>query len=131
MAAVNLASKQPLPPAWPDRHSQDHIKKLFWCFFGGSFVHEEVSGKRLEEFSALAETIHMTRLAGLYVDSGEDGLSIPQQAVTPEESDRLIDLATARLGMAESEKLRTHVTHEEIELQTWFLTAAEDPRKRG
>src|SRR5581483_8001216 len=129
IAVQSLASKQPVAPAWPERHSQDHIKKLFWCFFGGSFVHEEVSGKRLEEFSALAETIHMTRLAGLYVDLGEDGLSIPQEAITPEECDRLIDLATARLGMVESEKPRTHVTDEEVELQRWFLAAAEDAEK--
>jgi AbiV family abortive infection protein len=95
IAVQSLAASQPLPPAWPERHRQDHIKKLFWCFFGGSFVHEEVSGKRLEEFSALAETIHATRLAGLYVDSDADTLGIPQQAITPEECDRLIDLATA------------------------------------
>lgn len=83
----------------------------------------------LRKFSVLAETIHATRLAGLYVDAGEDGLSIPQQAITPEECDRLIDLAEARLGMAESEKRRTHVGDEELELQTWFLTVAEDPEK--
>ena len=129
IAVQSLASQQALPPAWPERHSQDHIKKLFWAFFGGSFVHEEISGKKLEEFSVLAETIHATRLAGLYVDAREDGLSIPQQAITPEECDRLIDLAEARLGMAESEKRRTHVGDEELELQTWFLTAAEDPEK--
>ena len=73
--------------------------------------------------------IHMTRLAGLYVDSDEDGLSIPQQAITPEECDRLIDLATARLGMAEGDKPRTDIADEEIALQTWFLKAAEDPEK--
>lgn len=129
IAVQSIASKQPLPPAWPERHSQNHVKKLFWCFFGGSFAYEEISGKRLEEFGALAETIHVTRLAGLYVDSGEDGLSIPQQAVTPEECDSLIDLATSRLGMAESEKRRNYVTEQEVELQTWFLRAAEDPEK--
>lgn len=129
IAVQSLASQRPDPPAWPQRHTEDHIKKLFWCFFGGSFVHEEVSGKQLQEFSTLAETIHATRLAGLYVDSSGDNLNIPQQAITPEECDRLIDLATARLGMAESEKRRTHVTDDEVELQTWFLTAAEDPEK--
>jgi AbiV family abortive infection protein len=129
IAVQALASQRPDPPAWPERHGQDHIKKLFWCFFGGSFVHEDISGKRLEEFSALAESIHETRLAGLYVDTAEDGISIPRQAVTPEECNRLINLATARLGMAESEKRRTHIAADEVELQTWFLTAAEDPEK--
>jgi AbiV family abortive infection protein len=129
IAVQSLASQSPVPPAWPQRHTEDHTKKLFWCFFGGSFVHEEVSGKRLEEFSALAESIHATRLAGLYVDSAGDILRIPQQAMTPAECDNLIDLATARLGMAESEKRRTHITDDEVELQTWFLTVAEDTEK--
>jgi hypothetical protein len=26
-----------IPPAWPAKHTQDHVKKLFWCFFGGGF----------------------------------------------------------------------------------------------
>ena len=126
----SLASRQALPPAWPDRHSLDHVKKLFWCFFGGSFFAETISGKQLEEFTALAETIHVTRLAGLYVDSNEDALNIPQQAITPGECDRLVDVAAARLAMAESEKLRDHVPDDEVELQTWFLTTAEDREKQ-
>jgi AbiV family abortive infection protein len=36
IAVQSLASQRPVPPAWPQRHTEDHIKKLFWCFFGGS-----------------------------------------------------------------------------------------------
>src|SRR5690348_9515296 len=104
-----LASKNPIPPAWPEKHTQDHVKKLFWCFFGGSFLHEDISGRRLEEFSALAENIHLTRLAGLYVDTGDDILNIPQKAISPEECEVLIRLGTARLDMAENTKLRDHI----------------------
>ncbi|HYE25868.1 MAG TPA: AbiV family abortive infection protein, partial [Clostridia bacterium] len=125
-----LASKRAIPPAWPEKHTQDHIKKLFWCFFGGSFLYDRISGKRLEEFSALAERIHLTRIAGLYVDKGEDILNVPQQAVSPEECDWLLRLVTARLDMAESETMRDHIPEDEVELQTWFLTATEDCEKR-
>jgi len=38
----SVSAKQSLPPAWPQKHTQDHVKKLFWCFFGGSFVYERV-----------------------------------------------------------------------------------------
>src|ERR1043166_1721489 len=43
--------------------------------------------------------------------------------------DALIEMAAARLAMAESEKLGEHIAPEEIELQTWFLKTTEDPRK--
>jgi len=29
-----VAEQQTVPPAWPKKHEQDHIKKLFWAFFG-------------------------------------------------------------------------------------------------
>jgi AbiV family abortive infection protein len=130
LAVQSLAAKHALPPAWPEKHTQDHIKKLFWCFFGGSFAYDRLSGKQLEELSGMATTIHTNRLAGLYVEHGDDGLGIPEQAITEEECDNLIDLASSRLAMAESEKLRDQIPPEEIELQTWFLKITEDPDKR-
>jgi hypothetical protein len=47
-----------------------------------------------------------------------------------EQAEQLIGLAEARLGMAEAEKPREEVTQEEVDLQTWFLTAADDPEYR-
>jgi hypothetical protein len=69
-------------------------------------------------------------LAGLYVEAAEDGLGIPREAIALEETSILMDLAGARLGMAESEKLREHIPEEQVELQTWFLKITEDPEKR-
>jgi AbiV family abortive infection protein len=125
LGVQSLASQRPLPPAWPEKHTQDHVKKLFWCFFGGGFIYQRVTRESLEDMSAMARTIHDTRLAGLYVEAGEDGLGIPRDAIKPEETATLIELALARLGMAESEKLREHIPDEEIELQTWFLKITE------
>ena len=130
IAVQSVAAKELLPPAWPEKHAQDHVKKLFWCFFGGSFLHDGISGKRLEEFSALAESIHATRLAGLYVDTGEDILSLPQQAISAEECENLLRVATTRLTMAQSEVLREHIPADVVALQSWFLAATDDPEKR-
>jgi AbiV family abortive infection protein len=130
IAVQSLASKRPEPPAWPEKHTQDHIKKLFWCFFGAAFIHERVSGKALDELTGIATMIHANRLAGLYVEHGEDGLGIPENAITSEQCDALIELAAAHLAIAESEKLREHIPHEEIEIQAWFLKTTEDPEKR-
>ncbi len=126
----SISSKSPVPPAWPEKHTQDHIKKLFWCFFGGSYFFESLTGKGVEEIDNLAKNIHFKRLAGLYVDHSDDNLGIPQDAITSDESATLIKFATARLEIAESEKLRDNVPAEEKKLQAWFLNATEYPDKR-
>lgn len=126
----SLASRHPDPPAWAAKHTQDHIKKLFWCFFGGAFAYQRLTGKALEELTGMARFIHSTRLAGLYVENEEDGLNVPEEAITAEQCSNLIDLATARLGIAEAETLRDQITEAEIELQSWFLKLTEDTEKR-
>lgn len=130
IAVQSLSEKQLSPPAWPGKHTQDHVKKLFWCFFGGAFASRQLTGKELDEMNGLATTIHANRLAGLYVDHGEDDLGVPHQAITPQECDTLIELAAARLEIVENEKLRDYIPPEEVELQNWFLKIMDDPEKR-
>jgi hypothetical protein len=126
----SLASREPNPPAWPEKHTQDHVKKLFWCFFSAAFAQEQLTGRAIEELAGTATMIHENRLAGLYVEHSDDGLGIPNQAITREQCDALLDLARMHVEIAESEKLRENIPPEEIELQTWFLKTTEDPEKR-
>jgi AbiV family abortive infection protein len=126
----SITTKRPEVPAWPEKHTQDHIKKLFWSFFGMAFAYERLTGKTFEELTSLARVIHANRLAGLYVDQQEDGLGVPAEAITPEECRKLIELASARLEIAESLKPREEIPPEELELQTWFLNTTEDREKR-
>ncbi|HXH51439.1 MAG TPA: AbiV family abortive infection protein [Terriglobia bacterium] len=126
----SLAARRPESPAWISKHTQDHVKKLFWCFFGGAFAYQQLTGKALEELSGMATFIHSTRLAGLYVEHDDDGLSVPEEAITAEQSSELIDLAAARLAMAESGKVRDHIPDHEVELQNWFLDTSDDREKR-
>jgi AbiV family abortive infection protein len=130
LGVQSVTSLATVPPAWPSKHTQDHVKKLFWCSFGAGFVAEQITAKALDQMSRLARTIHETRLLGLDVDHGDDGLSVPAEAINREEAEQLIELAAARLDMAESEKLREHIPQEEIDLQAWFLKAADDPERR-
>jgi hypothetical protein len=37
LGVQSISERATVPPAWPKKHEQDHIKKLFWCFFGGGF----------------------------------------------------------------------------------------------
>jgi AbiV family abortive infection protein len=126
----SIASQAKVPPAWPSKHTQDHVKKLFWCFFGGGFFSDQLTAKSFEQMTGLAQRIHETRLLGLYVDLSENGLSVPGGSISNEESNQLIELATARLGMAESQKYPEHIPPEWIEQQAWFLKATDDPEKR-
>jgi AbiV family abortive infection protein len=129
LGVQSVASVATVLPAWASKHTQDHVKKLFWCFFGG-FVAEHTTAETLDQTTRLAGRIHETRLLGLYVDHGDNGLNVPGEAIRREETEQLIELAAARLGVAESEKWREHISQEEAELQAWFLKATDDPEKR-
>src|ERR1700740_194330 len=73
----SIASQAKVSPAWPSKHTQDHVKKLFWCFFGGGFFSDKLTAKSFEQMTGLAGRIHETRLLGLYVDHSENSLSVP------------------------------------------------------
>lgn len=130
IAVESISAQRPIPPAWPAKHTQDHVQKLFWAFFGANFLQRELTQESLEEMQTLARVIHSNRLAGLYVESGSDGLSIPREMISSEEGERLIELAGARLGMAEAKVPRPTIDNEDREIQQWFLDAAEDPERR-
>lgn len=130
LGVQEVSSKATVPPAWPQKHEQDHIKKLWWCFFDGMFENGVLTKRSLEDAQELARNIHFDRLAGLYVSVDQGGLRIPSEAVTPEQSQNLINLADARLKLVESMKLRENVPQEEAELQAWFLTMTDNPEHR-
>lgn len=115
-----VISHRPDRSTWATNHTHDHVKKLFWCFFGTVFAHRRLTGGVLEEIRGAATLIHSTRLAGLYVENDDEGMSIPKEAITSEQCKELLALAAARLGMAETEELREDVPAEEIALKGWF-----------
>ncbi len=110
-----------------DRQLQNHVDKLFWCFFSGSFGREKMTREHLDSTKDLARVLHEKRLAGLYVDHTDSNLNVPAQAVSRDECDNLIRLAEARLGMAESEVPRESLPEEDLELQSWFVKHIEKP----
>jgi AbiV family abortive infection protein len=114
----------------PDRLSQDHVQKLFWCFFGGQFGTERLTKESIETMQGFARRLHEKRLTALYVDYGSDGLTVPAEQVSPDDAVRIVELAEARLALSESETLRDGKTPEDIALQRWFLGASSDVEKR-
>lgn len=131
LGVQSIASAQAVPPAWPERHSQSHVQKLFWAFFSRSFGVEKLTRDSLESMRGLAEVIHSKRLEGLYVGTGgAEGFTAPADAIRSEECEALLRLARAQLAIAESERLRDHIPQEELEEQAWFLRTIDDPEKR-
>ncbi|RUX25277.1 MULTISPECIES: AbiV family abortive infection protein [unclassified Mesorhizobium] len=125
-----VADRRETSPAWPNKHTQDHVKKLFWAFFGAEFFADELTKEAFDNLQGLASTIHTNRLAGLYVDLTSDGLNIPAGAIDNLQADNLIGLAEARLGIAEVVMVREEIPAEDAALQAWLEMATSDPDQR-
>src|SRR5436190_17493169 len=82
-----VSSDRENPPAWPSKHMEDHVQKLFWSFFSLSFGHEKLDKKHLDSLKDLATSIHVNRLQGLYVSGSDDHVSIPSDAISQEQAD--------------------------------------------
>jgi AbiV family abortive infection protein len=113
-----------------DKYFQDHIQKLFWCFFGARLTEERITTEALDAMKGFATRLHSQRLAGLYVDVGTNGLSIPAEQVPKDEAERILSLAEARLALADASSLREGRTKEEMATQAWFLSTTQDPERR-
>ena len=130
IAVQRASAKQAIPPAWAWKHTESHIKKLFWCFFSASFFSEQLTTEKIQSTEKLARRIHETRIAGLYVEIDQDGLHVPTEAVDAKQADEIISLAEARIEMCEAENLRFDFSQEELEIQSWFIEKSEDPESR-
>jgi AbiV family abortive infection protein len=130
LGVQSISETATVPPAWPKKHEQDHIKKLFWAIFGHAFLGEPLTAERLVEMNGLASHIHEKRLLGLYVGTDDDDITIPAEQISPEESQRLIDFAEARMGLAAAETFREEMPQEFIDLQAWLVASFDDPEKR-
>lgn len=125
-----IADKASVPPTWPHKHTQNHVQKIFWCLFDRNFFSGQLSGKALDDLMAQARDIHFMRVAGLYVDQGDDGLSIPSDAIDVTNCKLLLDFVEARLNLAEIEPGPDSADQNSRDLQAWFLKSTDDPDKR-
>lgn len=118
------------PPPWTERHATNHVKKLFWCFFGAQFFNERMTQATLDSIDGFAKQLHVKRLEGLYVRQEKDELTIPSEVISPEECEGIIDLAEARINLAKSTKLREVISQDDVELQEWFYSVVDNEEKR-
>ena len=119
------------PPKWQIRATDDHKTKLFWCFYAFGQIPDIVDQQQFFEMRATAADIHANRIAGLYVENSDQGLSVPSQAISPQQTQALIGYAELVISYAESQEPREDIPQEDIDLQIWFLNAFDDPEKRN
>jgi len=107
---------------------ENHIRKLYWAFWGPSFGKKVITKQEIEQLQGLAKNIHLKRLDTLYVklsDSKE-----PKNRLTQKEADEITSLAEARLMMEKNKTMLkpndSSINKEEL---TWFLNSNSDPEK--
>jgi AbiV family abortive infection protein len=114
---------------WSENQLGDHVKKLFWSFFGSLFGNQKLTNELLENTKGLAQHIHDTRLKGLYVDLKDGILSIPQNLDYKAGSEKLIGFVESRLNEKIVKNKYTEYENDSI-LLPWFLKATDDSEKR-
>jgi AbiV family abortive infection protein len=87
-------------PLWQMGATQDHVQKLFWCFYGMGRVQDIIDQKQFFEKREAAADIHAIRLLGLYVENADTGLNVPSKAITAKQSQSLISLAEGKSRVA-------------------------------
>lgn len=110
-----------------EREAQDHVRKLFWALWGPTMGRELITGEQIEEFQRLAQRLHEARQTGLYYGGPE--AAPPREAVGPEETEHLLELARARLGMARAHSWASADGEQAADMR-WFMDATADPETR-
>ena len=82
----DVASNVGEMPPWQMNATQDHVQKLFWCFYGVGRVQDVIDQKQFFEKREAAADIHTIRLSGLYVEKADAGLNIPSKAISMKQS---------------------------------------------
>jgi AbiV family abortive infection protein len=120
---------KPLPhdpagePRSPLDWLEDHERKLFWAIWL-PVLDVNPDWRTIPECMELAKEMHIKRLHSLYFHP-----SFPeaQRQITPDETRRLIDLATVRLDMERMKKYRELNVEDKANLQ-WFFAATAHPQ---
>jgi AbiV family abortive infection protein len=131
MRVVGAARGRELPSLLSDDALQDHIRKLFWAIWGPTIGRDVITGKQIEETRGLAQHLHNRRMQGLYVDSSDDGVSLPVGAILADEAITLIGMAEARLEMERSLDFDAAPSPEGHERAVWLFEATSDPERRS
>lgn len=106
----------------------DHVKKIFWALWGGSFRDNMFTKEQIEQNRGLATNLHDKRLSYLYTNP--NNLTDPANRIQKGEAEKLIKLTRARLELEKLNKITENFEDEDVQNLTWFFNATDDVDKR-
>jgi hypothetical protein len=126
MLPARAVTKDGLDSTWMDERLDNHVWKLMWGVWSPSLSAGKIDPKAFEEARRFAESTHAHRMAGLYVDYGEDAiLAPPSKAVHREQATSLVNLAKACLELEIARG--TPIPGGDREELDWLLATVNDP----
>jgi AbiV family abortive infection protein len=106
----------------------DHVKKLFWAFWGASFGREKITHELITHYQGIAKKIHENRLDSLYTNPTTE----KQRHISNSEVAAMLKMAQGRLGMETAYGgINPNPTEHEKEVLRFFLEASNDPERRN
>jgi AbiV family abortive infection protein len=124
MLGARAVVKGALNSNWMDKRLDNHVWKLMWGVWSPS-LSGKIDPQAFQEARQFAESTHERRMAGLYVDYSEDGVSVPpRDAVRREHATSLLNLAKASLELEAAKG--TPAPNEDREELDWFLATVND-----
>jgi AbiV family abortive infection protein len=108
-----------------EKHSDDHIKKLFWALCTGFLTLNDFTIDEVRKYRELSSRIYNRSLEGFYVDIAATNVKELRPRISKGETKRIMSIAEARIKIQELRKLYRCKPKESRNIE-WFLTAAED-----
>jgi|GEM_PF-821787 len=119
-------------PGSINRALDDHVRKLFWAIWGPSMGRELITKDQIDSSIGLAQRLHDRRVASLYVDAGEEGLSIPMEVISQEETESLLRFVEAGTEIGRVNRGDAPADDSEaVARREWFFEVTEDPEQRA
>lgn len=108
------------------KHTDDHVKKIFWALLDLSFSDKPITNKTMEDNNNIAHIIHDLRLKSMYVDVDGNTISVPRTMVTEDQAVNMFNLATSRLAIEKAHEFED-LDDDALELIDWFLKLKDNP----
>ena len=90
-----------------EKHTTDHVKKLFWAMWGPTWGDEDRTPEQFSEMRGLAARLHAKRMEALYVGTTPEEFTAVANAVPDEEVKDLLTFTRARVAIADQMQPRT------------------------
>jgi AbiV family abortive infection protein len=126
---IHVAEEHDKDPSSYEKHTTDHVKKLFWAIWGPGWSSEGYAPGHFTEMRGLAAQLHAKRMKALYVSPTPEEFTVYENAVPVDEVKAILGFARARVAMMKQLEPRAP-SADETENARWFMAATDDSERR-